>query len=64
MWSTVLVLVNAQSIMYIVFQIYDALRFDSSVGINVLVKISSSSYCKQPNFVTFRSLDCMNMLLG
>jgi len=38
---TVLVLVNAQSIMHIVFQLYDVLRFDSTVVINVLINISS-----------------------
>jgi len=32
---TVLVLVNAQSILHIVFQLYDVLRFDSTVVINV-----------------------------
>jgi len=42
---TVLVLVNAQSIMHIVFQFYDVLRFDSTVQynyivINVLINIS------------------------
>ena len=38
---TVLVLVNAQSIMRIMFQLYDVLRFDSTVVINVLISISS-----------------------
>jgi len=38
---TVLVLVNAQSILYIVFQLYDVLRIDSTVVINVLINISS-----------------------
>jgi len=38
---TVLGLVNAQSIMYILFQLYDVLRFDSTVFINVLVNILS-----------------------
>jgi len=38
---TVLVLVNAQSIMRIVFQLYAVLRFDSTVVINVLFNISS-----------------------
>jgi len=38
---TVLVLVNAQSIMHIVFQLYDVLRFDSTVVINVLINVSS-----------------------
>ena len=38
---TVLVLVNAQSSMHIVFQLYDVLRFDSTVVINVLINISS-----------------------
>jgi len=38
---TVLVLVNAQSIMHIVFQFYDVLRLDSTVVINVLINIAS-----------------------
>jgi len=38
---TVLVLVNDQSIMHIVFQLYDILRFDSTVVINALINISS-----------------------
>jgi len=38
---TVLVLLNAQSIMHTVFQLYDVLRFDSTVVINVLINISS-----------------------
>jgi len=33
---TVLVFVNAQSIMHIVFQLYDVLRFDSTAVINTL----------------------------
>jgi len=38
---TILVLVNAQSILHIVFQLYDVLRFDSTVVINVLINVSS-----------------------
>jgi len=38
---TILVLVNAQSIMHIAFQLYDVLRFHSAVVINVLINISS-----------------------
>jgi len=38
---TVLVLVNAQSIMHIVFQLYEVLRFDFTVVINALINISS-----------------------
>jgi len=38
---TALGLVNAQSIMSIVFQLYDVLRFDSTEVINVLINISS-----------------------
>ena len=38
---TALVLVNAQSIMHIVFQLYDAFRFDSTVVVNVFINISS-----------------------
>jgi len=37
---TVLVLANAQSIMHVVFQLHDVLRFDSAVVINVLINIS------------------------
>jgi len=33
--------VNAQSIMHIVFQLYDVLRFDSTVVINVFTNITS-----------------------
>jgi len=33
------VLVNAQSIMHIVFQLYDVLRFDSAVVSNILINI-------------------------
>jgi len=35
------VLVNAPSIVHIVFQLYDVLRFDSAVVINVLTNIPS-----------------------
>jgi len=38
-WS--LGLINAQSIMHIVFHFYDVLRFDSTVVINILINISS-----------------------
>jgi len=38
---TVVVLVNAQSIMHIVYQLYDVLRFDYTVVINVLINVSS-----------------------
>jgi len=38
---TVLVLVNAQSIMNIVFELYEFLRFDSTVIINILINILS-----------------------
>jgi len=38
---TVLVFVNAQSIMHIVFQLYDVLRFDSTAVINVPINIPS-----------------------
>ena len=33
--------INAQSIMLIGYQLYDVLRFDSTVVINVLINISS-----------------------
>jgi len=35
-------LVNAQSILHIVFQLYDLLRFATTLVINVLICISSS----------------------
>jgi len=38
---TVLGLVNAQSNMHITFQLYDVLRFDSTVVIYVLIHIPS-----------------------
>jgi len=44
---TVLVLVNAQSMMHIVFQLYDVLRFDSTVAFNVLINISSQKLDNQ-----------------
>jgi len=44
---TVLVLVNAQSIRHIVFQLYDVLRLHSSVVINVLINIASPKLKKQ-----------------
>jgi len=47
MWSTVLVLVNAQSIMHIVFQLQDVRRFGSTVVINVLINISSPNLNNQ-----------------
>jgi len=43
----VLVLVNAQSIMHIVLQLYDVLRFASTVVINVLINISSAKLNNQ-----------------
>ena len=46
----VLVLVNAQSIMHIVFQLYDVLRIDSTVVINVLINISSPKLNNQNIF--------------
>jgi len=57
----VLVLLNAESIMHIVFQLYDVLRFDSIVVIKVLTYISSP---RSNNQILFRSLECMNILLG
>jgi len=59
---TVLVLVNAQSIMHTVFQHYDVLRFDSTVRINVLIKISSPKLNNQ--FFYYFEAECINMLLG
>jgi len=49
---TVLVLVNAQPIMRIVFQLYDILRFDSTVVIDVLIIITSP---KLKNYIFFIS---------
>jgi len=43
----VLDLVNSQSIMYIVSQLYHFLRFDSTVVINVLISISSPKLSNQ-----------------
>jgi len=64
MWSyRRLGLVNAQSIMRITFQLYDILRFESSVVIYVLHKYIISKV-KQPNILKFRSLECMDILLG
>jgi len=63
---TILVLVNAQSIMHIAFQIYDVLRFDSAVVIHVLINIS----LRKLNNHFFKTLNhnfepqCINMLLG
>jgi len=44
---TVLVLVNAQSIMHIVFQLDDVLMPDSTLVIKVLINISSPKLNKQ-----------------
>jgi len=57
-----LVLVNAQSIMHIVFQLYDVLRFDSTLVINVLFNTSSPLLNKQI-FFNFET-ECINILLG
>jgi len=43
----VLVLVNAQSNLHIVFELYDVLRCDSTVVINVLINISSQKLNNQ-----------------
>jgi len=40
-WSHTLGLINVQSIMHIVFQVYGVLRFDSTVVVNALINISS-----------------------
>jgi len=50
---TAVVLVNAQSIIHIVFQYYGVLRFDSTVVINVLINISS---LKSINHIFFISM--------
>jgi len=64
---TALVLVNAQSIMHIVLQLYDVLRFDSTVQynyvvINVLINMSSPKLNDQI-FFNFEA-ECKNMLLA
>jgi len=59
---TVLVLVNAQSIMHIVFQLYDVLRFDSTVVINVLINISSPKL--NNHFFLFRKLRVHEYISG
>jgi len=58
---TVLVLVNAQYIMHIVFHLCDVLRFDSTVVINILINISSPKLNNQTFLI--RSLECMHTLL-
>jgi len=64
MWSySRLGLVNAQSIMHITFQLHDVLRFESTVVIYVLHQYIISKV-KQPNILKFRSLECLNILLG
>jgi len=64
MWSySRLGLVNAQSIMHITFQLYDVLRFESSVVIYVLQQYIISKV-KQPNILKFGSLECIDILLG
>ena len=40
-WSYIRGLVNAQSMTHIAFQLYDVLRFVSTVVINLLINISS-----------------------
>jgi len=49
--------------MHIVFQLYDILRIDATVVINVLINISSLKLKKTISF-KFRSIECMNMILG
>jgi len=51
-WSHVLGLINVQSTMHIVFELYDVLRFDSTVVISVLINISSLQLNNR--FFTFR----------
>jgi len=54
MWSysSLLGLVNAQSIMHIAFQCYDVLRFDSTVVIYVLINISSPKLNNQKSKIS------------
>jgi len=59
---TLLGLVNAQTVMLTAFQLYDVLRFDSTVVIYVLINIIPK--VKQPNISKFWSIECMNILLG
>jgi len=64
MWSySRLGLVNAQSIMHITFELNDVLRFEPTVVIYVLQQYIISKV-KQPNILNFRSLECMDVLLG
>jgi len=51
---TVLVVVNAHSIMQVVFQLYDVLRFVSTVVSNVLSNISSPKLNNQI-FINFEA---------
>jgi len=53
MWSYTTVLVYAQSIMHILFQLHDVLRFDTTVVINVLINIS----CPKLNNQTFQNFE-------
>ena len=48
--------------MHITFQLYDVLRFESTVVIVLHQYIISK--VKQPNILKFRSLECMDILLG
>jgi len=64
MWSySRLGLVYAQSIAHITFKLYDVFRFESTVVIDVLHQYIISKV-KQPNILKFRSLECMDILLG
>jgi len=64
MWSySRLGLVNAESIMHIMFQLYDVVRFETAAVIYVLHQYYISNV-KQPNILKFRSLECMDILLG
>ena len=59
---TVLVLVNAQSIMHIVFQLNDVLRFDSTAQYNYIV--INVLFNKLNNKFFYFEAECINMLLG
>jgi len=56
MWSySTCFFVNAQSIMHIVLQLHDVLRFYSTVVINVLINISCPKLNKQFFFISRQS---------
>jgi len=59
---TVLALVNAQSIMHIVFHLCDVLRFDPTVVIHVLINKSSPKLNKQIFFISKLRVHAISVL--